>query len=302
LDNLRADLNSVRVFAQVVESGTFRGAAQALGQPKSTVSLRVAKLEDQLGERLLERTTRRLRLTEAGAAYHRRALAALEALREAEQTLSDQRLRPSGHLRVTTTFEGGQFLFAPIFAEYVRRYPEVELVVVLADRHVDLIEEGIDVAIRSGALADSGLVARRLRIPGTLRYYASPAYLAARGTPRRPRDLERHDCLIMTGQREPRVWKFGSGKKPALVKVRARAEANSFVVVGEFAKAGLGIACMPVYVAAAAVASGALVSVLDRYVRASGPAHAVYPSARHLSPKVRALLELLDEVADSIRV
>jgi DNA-binding transcriptional LysR family regulator len=302
VDNLRADLNSVRIFAQVVESKTFRAAARALGLPKSTVSLRVAKLEDQLGERLLERTTRRLRLTDAGAVYHARVLSALEALRDAEQTLSDQRLRPSGRLRVTATLEGGQFLFAPIFAEYARRFPEVELSVVLADRQIDLIEEGIDVAIRSGPLADSGLVAHRLRVPGGMGYYASPAYLAARGVPRRPRDLERHDCLIMSGQREPRVWQFSVGKKALPVSVRPRAEANSFVVVGEFAKAGLGIARMPAYVASASVASGALVSVLDRYLAiAPGPLHAIYPSARHLSPKVRALLELLDELGERVR-
>jgi DNA-binding transcriptional LysR family regulator len=298
LDNLRADLNAVRVFAQVVEAKTFRGAARALGIPKSTVSVRIARLEDQLGERLLERTTRRLRLTEAGFAYHRRALAALETLRDAEQALSDQRLHPSGRLCVSATYEGGQFLFAPLFAEYARRYPAVKLSVVLADRRVDLIEEGIDVALRSGALPDSGLVARRLRIPGSMRYYASPAYLAARGTPRRPRDLASHDCLIMTGQSEPRVWKFSVGKKVVAVTVRPSAEANSFVVAGELAKAGLGIARLPAYVATKVFGHDALRPVLDAFVpESTGALHAVYPSARHLSPKVRAFLELLDEHA-----
>jgi DNA-binding transcriptional LysR family regulator len=298
LDNLRADLNSVRVFAQVVESKTFRAAARALGMPKSTVSFRVAQLEDQLGERLLERTTRSLRLTDAGAAYHRRALAALEALEDAERVLSDQKSQLSGRLRVTATVEGGQFLLAPLFAEYARRYPLVELDVFLADRHVDLIEEGVDLAIRGGSLPDSSFVARRLSVPHALRVYASPSYLKARGTPRKPRDLEAHDCLVMTGQSQPTRWPFSVAGKPVTVAVRPRAQANSFVVIRELASAGLGIARLPEKIAEPAVIAGSLRSLLDPFVHdaKSGGLHAVYPSARHLSPKVRALLELLEEL------
>jgi DNA-binding transcriptional LysR family regulator len=183
MDNLKADLQAVRLFVQVVDSKTFRAAAEALGVPKSTVSLRVAQLEDQLGERLLERTTRRLRLTDAGAAYYQSAIAALEALRDAERTLADRRSRPAGRLRVTTTIEGGQYVFAPLFAEYLRRYPEVELEVFLTDRRVDLIEEGVDLALRGGELPDSGFIAHRLKLRGSFGYYASPAYLNSSGTP-----------------------------------------------------------------------------------------------------------------------
>lgn len=293
--NLKADLQAVRVFVQVVDSKTFRGAAEALGVPKSTVSLRVAQLEDQLGERLLERTTRRLRLTDAGAVYYRSAIAALEELRDAERTLSDRKSQPAGKLRVTTTIEGGQFTFAPIFAEYLRRYREVELEVMLTDRRVDLIEEGVDVALRGGELPDSGLVAHRLKLPGSLRCYASPHYLKARGTPRHPRDLEHHDCLVMSAQRDPTAWKFSVDGRASVVQVRPRALANSFVVLGEFAKAGLGIALMPSAVAAGLVQTNALRQVLAAFGPATTVLHAVYPSARHLSAKVRALLDLLDE-------
>lgn len=300
MDNLKADLQAVRLFVQVVDSRTFRAAAQSLGVPKSTVSLRVAQLEDQLGERLLERTTRRLRLTDAGAAYYRSAVTALEALRDAERTLSERQSRPSGRLRVTTTIEGGQFTFAAVFAEYLRRYPEVELDVFLTDRRVDLIEEGVDLAIRSGQLPDSGLVARRLKLKGALRCYASPHYLEARGKPRHPRELERHDCLVMSGQREPLAWRFSVAGRASVFRVRARAVANSFVVLGEFANAGLGIAMMPSAVAADWVEAGALREVLRAFVPATGLFHAVYPSARHLSAKVRALLDLLDELGPSL--
>ncbi|HEX2669330.1 MAG TPA: LysR substrate-binding domain-containing protein [Polyangiaceae bacterium] len=298
MDNLRADLNSVRVFAQVVESKNFRAAARALGMPRSTVSFRVAQLEDQLGERLLERTTRSLRLTDAGAAYHRRALGALEALQEAERTLSDQKSQISGKLRVTATVEGGQFLLAPLFAEYARRYPLVELDVFLADRQVDLIEEGVDLAIRAGALPDSSFVARRLGVPHGLRVYASPGYLKAHGTPRRPRDLANRDCLIMTAQSQPRRWPFTVARKPVSITVKARAQANSFVVIRELACRGLGIARLPLPIAQPAVDAGNLLPLLDAFAQPAkgGGLHAVYPSARHLSAKVRALLDLLEEL------
>jgi DNA-binding transcriptional LysR family regulator len=296
MDNLKADLQAVRLFVQVVDSKTFRAAGEALGVPKSTVSLRVAQLEDQLGERLLERTTRRLRLTDAGAAYYQSALAALEALRDAERTLADRRSRPAGRLRVTTTIEGGQYIFAALFAEYLRRYPEVELEVFLTDRRVDLIEEGVDVAFRGGDLPDSGLVAHRLKRGSSLGYYASPAYLKARGTPRHPRELERHACLVMSGRREPLSWTFSAGGRASVVKVQPRAHANSFVVLGEFAKAGLGIAMLPTPIAAPWVAAGALREVLAPFAPPLPPMHAIYPSARHLSAKVRALLDLIDEL------
>lgn len=292
------DLNGIRLFVQVVESGTFREAARVLGVPKSTVSLRVSQLEDRLGERLLERTTRQLRLSDAGAAYYRSAQAALEILREAGRAVNDRKAAPSGRLCVTTTIEGGQFTFAHIFAEYVRRYPDVRLEVLLADRQVDLIDEGIDVAIRWGSLPDSGFVAHRLRIAGSLRCYASPSYLRKHGTPRVPRELSRHACLVMTGKAAPLVWPFHDGSRSLSIQVVPRATANSFVVIGEFAKAGLGIARMPSSLAQPAVASGTLREVLGPFVpNDGGPLHAIYPSARHLSTKVRALLALLDEHA-----
>jgi DNA-binding transcriptional LysR family regulator len=293
---LRADPEATRVFVQVVESKSFRAAARVLGMPKSTVSFRVATLEEQLGERLLERTTRRLRLTDAGALYHQRAQSALETLQEAERALSDRKAAPSGRLCVTATIEGGQFTLAPVFAEYARRYPGVELEVILADRRVDLIEEGVDVAIRGGALPDSTFVARRLPSLGAMGCYASPEYLKAHGTPERPRDLVRHACLVMTSQSEPLVWQFEVNGKPSAVRVRPRARANSFVVLAEFAKAGLGIARMPAVIAKDALASRALRPLLEAFLpQAWGGWHAVYPSARHLSPKVRALLELLEQ-------
>jgi DNA-binding transcriptional LysR family regulator len=291
---LHADLNAVSTFAKVVELKSFRAAAAALGMPKSSVSRKIAELEDVLGARLLERTTRRLRLTDAGHAYYLRVTPALDALGEAQRALEDASAKPSGRLKLTMTVEGGHTLLGPILDEYLVKYPDVQLQVELVDRRVDLVEEGFDLAIRVGALPDSTLVCRKLGSPGNLHVYVSPSYIKARGTPRHPRELAEHDCLIMSAQSAPGTWTFRDRRKPLPVKVRARAEANSFLLLRELAIAGHGLARLPKYFALEALERGALVAVLDAFLPEPLSWHAVYPSSRNLSPKVRALVELLE--------
>jgi DNA-binding transcriptional LysR family regulator len=285
-----ADLNAVGCFAKVVELSSFRAAAAALGMPKSTVSRRVADLEDTLGTRLLERTTRRLRLTDAGRAYHQRIGPALDALREAELALEEQSAEPAGRLKLTMTVEGGQTLLGPILSEYLALCPKVELQIVLLDRRVDLVEEGFDVAIRAGVLPDSSLIARRLGSPGHLRLYGSAAYLKRHGTPRHPRELAAHRCMVMTGQSSPSTWAFEQRGKPLSIKVKPYVEANSFTLLSQLIAAGHGIARLPDYM----TGEHELCSILDEFAPPPLPWHAVYPSSRHLSPKVRALVELLE--------
>jgi DNA-binding transcriptional LysR family regulator len=287
------DLNAVSCFAKVVEVESFRAAAAALGVPKSTVSRKVSELEDALGTRLLERTTRRLRLTETGKAYHQRISPALDALREAEHVVEAQNAKPSGRLKLTMTVEGGQTLLPPVLSEYLLAHPDVHLQVELTDRRVDLIEEGFDLAIRAGELGDSTLVARKLGGKGCLRVYGSPSYLATCRAPRHPRELVEHRCLIMTAQRTPLVWSFERRGKPLPIKVRAYAEANSFIVLRELAVAGHGIARLPEHIAVQA-APGQLCELLSGFSPTPLPWHVVYPSSRHLSPKVRSLVQLLE--------
>jgi DNA-binding transcriptional LysR family regulator len=289
-----ADLNAVTCFAKVVELESFRAAGAALGVPKSTVSRKVAELEDALGTRLLERTTRRLRLTEAGRTYHQRVVPALDALGEAERALEEQSAEPSGSLKLTMTVEGGQMLLGPILAEYLTRYPQVRLQVELMDRRVDLVEEGFDLAIRAGALADSSLIARRFGTPRGLRIYGSERYLSEHGTPKHPRDLVNHRCMVMTGQSAPLAWKFQQRGKPLSIKLRPYVEANSFVLLGELVARGHGIARLPDYMAGELAKTHALRSILDSFAPPPMPWHAVYPSSRNLSPKVRALVDLLE--------
>jgi DNA-binding transcriptional LysR family regulator len=294
------DLNAVTAFAKVVELKSFRAAAGALGIPKSTVSRKVAELEDALGARLLERTTRSLRLTDAGKAYHARVCPALDALGEAERAVEEQNAKPSGRLKLSMTVEGGQTLLGPILGELMTLYPDVQVDVELLDRRVDLIEEGFDLAIRAGMLTDSSLIAKKLGTPGCLHVFASPAYLKARGTPQHPQELSGHDCLIMSAQSTPTAWTFKDKRKPITVKVRVRSEANSFMLLRELAVAGHGLVRLPRYLAAEALARGELVSVLGRFLPDAMPWHAVYPSARNLSPKVRALVALLERHFASI--
>jgi DNA-binding transcriptional LysR family regulator len=289
-----SDLNAVNVFVHIVQHQSFRAAALSLGVPKSTLSRKLAELEDQLGARLLERTTRRLRLTDAGEAYFRRASPALDALREAQRTLEELGGEPSGPLRLTMSVEGGQALLGPVLADYVKRYPKVELQVELLDRRVDLIEEGFDLAIRAGALGDSSLIAKKLGSPGNLRVYASPAYLSRRGVPRHPRELPNHDCLLMSAQSTPHVWTFRVKGKTASVKLAGRSRANSFTILRELAIADHGLTRLPHYLAQPSVDAGLLKSVLDAFAPEPMPWHVLYPSSRHLSPKVRALVELLE--------
>ncbi len=286
-----ADLNSVAAFAGVLEAGTFRGAAKALRVPRSTVSRRIAELEDQLGVRLLERTTRSIRLTDAGAAYHRQVAPALEALREAERALCTGQAAPSGRLRISAPDGFGEGKLADVLSEYIRLYPAVELEVDFTNRRVDLLAEGIDLAIRAGPLADSSLIARRLGRPQRALLHASPAYLRKRGTPRRVDDLTRHDCLLLTGSR---FWHLRRHGRIAEVPVRVRASVGNLELLRALALAGLGIARLPEHMGVAAVQEGALRTVLDSVAPPAIPLHAIYPSARHLPVKVRAFLELLE--------
>lgn len=293
MDNRYADLNAVVAYVHVVEQRSFRGAAAVLGVPKSTVSLKVAQLEDRLGTRLLERTTRRLRLTEAGEAYFRRTAPALDALREADVAVADLRRQPSGRLRLTTTVEFGQTQLPAVIDAYLQRYPDVEVEVELGHRAVDLIQDGFDLAIRSGPLPDSTLIARALP---SVRYrlFASPAYLRQRGEPRRPEALGDHACLTMSGHRAPARWEFRDGRRAITVEVRGRVAVNHLLVVRDLAIAGHGIARLPEPIGDVEVAAGRLRPVLARFAPPPYPWHAVYPSARHVSPKVIAFIELLD--------
>lgn len=286
------DLNDVMVFLRIAEDGSFTAAARGLGVPKSTVSRKLAALEERLGARLVERTTRRLRLTEAGTLLLERVRRIAVALDEAQAAVAELQDRPKGTLRLTAPIDIGQGWLAPIIADFVRDFPEVRVDVELNNRVVDLLAEGFDVAIRAGKLVDSSLVARRLA-SSHMALFAAPSYLAARAAPATPADLADHDLLLFRAPRFATTWTLERGSERVQMEVTSRFSANDFAMLREATAAGLGVGMLPDVSAAAAVRAGRLEQVLPGWTLGEGQVSAVYPSSRHASATLRAFLEHL---------
>jgi len=294
-----SDPRGIHAFLAVVEEGSFRAAARVLDLPKSTVSQRVAELEQQLGVRLLARTTRTVRLTDIGASFRADVLPAMEALRHAEARVTALQATPTGQLRVTAPFEFGQHLFGRVLARFGEACPQVRVTLDLLDRHVNLVEEGYDLALRVGPLQESTLIARRIGSRQRMGIYASASYLQAHDRPETPAELSDHRCLVMTGAREPTVWPFVDGRRQRRVTVAAYMAANSFVVLAQLARAGLGIARMPSRYFVADPEP--LEELLEPFAPPARDAYAVYPGGRFVSPALREMLRVVTEEADCVQ-
>ncbi len=286
------DLNAALVLVRVVQAGSFRGAARALAMPKTTVSRKVAELEEQLGVQLLQRTTRSLALTDAGAAFVEEAEAAIARLEAAEAAVTELHAEPRGKLRVTTTIPLGEQFLAPIVADFLEAYPAVEVLLHLTDRTVDLVTERFDVAIRAGELPDSSLVGKLVGMSHQ-RVVASRAYLDRSGTPQRPSELASHACLrfTKTGTAVRTTWPFRQGKRVVDVPVGGRLVSDDFVVLRTAAERGLGIARVPNAVVHEALRKGRLVSVLDAFAPPPTPLHLLHAGAGRLPSRTRAFLD-----------
>ncbi|MBK6806810.1 MAG: LysR family transcriptional regulator [Betaproteobacteria bacterium] len=290
-------LQAITAFVTVVEAGSFARAAQRLDASVSAVSRHVAELEAHLDARLLNRTTRRLSLTEAGAAFHERCVQLLADLEEAEQGASQGGATPRGTLKLTCPITYGVRVLAPAIAAFVARHAQVRVDVELSDRAVDLVDEGIDLAVRIGAIRSQFLVARRIGSTALV-CCASPHYLARNGTPRTPEDLSRHACLTYEYAPVRNQWRFASpdGSERA-VRVAGPIHANNGRMLVALAAQGAGIALEPDFMVAPDLADGRLVPILDDWTPPAIPIHAAYPSRRHLSAKVRAFVDFLAERA-----
>ena len=281
-------LSSDRMFAAVVEAGSFAGAAQRLGTSSGQASKLVSRLEAELGVRLLHRTTRALAPTEAGRAYYDRLRSLLDEFDALDAEVRDQGRAPRGTVRLTAPLSFGVLRLAPFLAGFARENPLIGLDVQLTDRLVSLVDEGFDLAVRVGRPGDSTLVARKLA-ESRIVTLASPAYLAERGRPRRPGDLSAHDCIIDTNFRDPHRWTFGE----ETVAVSGRLSFSNAGACLSAAEAGLGIASMPDFVAAESLRAGRTVAVLEGVANEPLGIFALTPSGRHLAAKVRVLIDAL---------
>jgi LysR family transcriptional regulator, regulator for bpeEF and oprC len=290
-----ADLRALAIFVKVAERKSFVRAAADLGITQSGVSNAVKRLEEQTGARLLARTTRRVTLTEDGAAFFERCRQALGEIDEAELVLKEARLKPSGNLRIDMSVAFGRLKMVPLLSAFQVEYPDIRLSLTFTDRYIDLIEEGIDVSVRLGVLQDSSLMARRLTA-AQYRLVATPAYFAEHGRPKSLDDLAAHNCLAFTSRdtRLTRDWRFIiAGDEEVTLTPRGNMSFSDGGALCEAACAGYGLAQMHDYYLDHEIARGKLVPVLDKFKPKADPIWLVYPPTRHLTPKVRAFVDFM---------
>lgn len=289
-----SELDDIRGFVAVVETGGFSSAARRLGVSKSIVSRRIARLEEELGTRLLSRTTRGVSPTEAGLEFKARGERILADLAEARDAVARHGARIVGRLRLSLPLSFGIRHVAPLLADLAARHPGLEIDAAYSDRRVDLIAERFDAAIRIGSLPDSSLIARRIA-PITTAIVASPAYLDRHGRPQRPEDLAGHECIIYTGRSDNGAWRFRSGRRWVSVRPEGRVRADSGDAVLATALAGLGIAGLPTFLAAGAIERGELEPLLRDYHLPEAAIYVVRPPGAQVPGKVRVLIDMMVE-------
>jgi DNA-binding transcriptional LysR family regulator len=288
------DLDGIAIFVKVIQAGSFTQAARVLGMPTSTVSAKVSALEKRLGVTLLQRTTRKLRATQAGEAYFHRCVQALEELEAAENELESTRADPAGLLRLTAPVEIGHNLLPALVHAYVNKYPKMTVEVMVTNRVLDLVAEGIDLAIRAGDLKDSGLIARKF-VLGRFTLWASPSYLAKHPAPRHPKELTGHECLEFLPFRNKRI-ELINGRDKVIVAHTGRVAADDFETLRSLAVLGNGIAFLPGFLCAEEANQHKLVRVLPQWHGGGSPVSLVYPAQRFVSPKVRAFIAVAEEI------
>jgi len=290
------DVNAYIVFAKVVEAESFTGAAELLGESKSAVSKQINRLEDSLGIRLLNRTTRRMSLTEAGEIFYERVRRVVEEVEEARLAVTQLQESPRGVLRVNAPLSYGIEHLGPMLPGFMARYPDLKVDVTLIDRRVDLIDEGVDVAIRIGVLSDTSLIARKLT--GYRRIItAAPAYWAKHGKPATPQELAAHNCLTYAYLSGGRSWRFREPDGQQVdVAVAGNLTANNGEMLAQAAIHGHGVTWLPQFICGPGLAQGDLEPVLEDYELEPVGVFAVFPHTRNLSTKVRVFVDYCAEV------
>jgi DNA-binding transcriptional LysR family regulator len=288
-------IEGLPVFVRTVREGSFSAAARALDLTPSAVSKQIGRLEDRLSVRLFNRTTRRLSLTEEGAAFYERASRILADLEDAAEAVSSHKAMPRGRLRVTLPTAFGILHLLPALPTFAARHPQVTLEIDLNDRFVNMIEEGFDLALRIGEMQDSSLIGRRLAANRRV-LAAAPAYLAERAAPRRPEDLGDHNCLIYTYRAQRHDWHLVNERgREKVVSVAGNLETNNPMMLRAAALAGFGVVMLPLWIIGPDIREGRLTQVLPDWHWPDSAIQVVYPPGRHLSAKVRSFVDFLVE-------
>lgn len=291
-------MHSMAVFRRVVEAKSFSAVARETNMSQSTVSKHIAALEERLGTKLLNRSTRSLKLTEAGKEYYHHCIRILNDFQEAEASVGRGKIKPTGTLRISTSATFGRTYLLPHLKEFFETYPNINIELLFDDDYVDLVKAGIDLAIRIGPLADSTLIARKIGSSPRV-VVASPEYLVKHGRPRKPADLIKHSCLVYTLQKSPDLWYFNSTQEgDESIRVSGRLKASSPDAVCDATIKGLGISIVCEWHAREYIETGALNIILPDYRPTTYDIHAVYPERRFVPQKVKRMIEFLTAKVD----
>jgi len=285
---------AMKVFVRIIQMGSFTAVAAEMSMTQSSISKKIAALEATLGATLFTRSNRQILLTEVGANYYERCLSILSELEEAEAQTKDYTLKPKGNLRVNVPVAFGRIHVTPYLPEFMKTYPDIKVELNFLDRKIDLLNDGFDLVVRIGHLADSNLVARKLgESPRVI--VASPEYLKNHGIPKGIDDLKQHQCLVYSNLSTMNIWHFGHKDKEVRIQVEALMQSNSSDAILECALSGLGISVLPNWLIQPHLDAGTLISVLDDYVPTRFPINAVYPQNHYTPLKVRSFINFIKE-------
>jgi len=287
-------LVAMRTFVRVVQTGNFSAAAREQNSSQANVSKRVSGLESLLGVKLLTRTSREISLTEVGSEYYEKCLAILAELDEADAAVRSETASPKGTLKVAAPIAIARLILAPLMKSFIAKYPEIKVDIAASDAHVDLIAQGIDIAIRAKKLEDSSLIARHL-LDNPMLLVAAPEYLKNYGTPSTPEELQHHNCIVYSLLSSINVWHFTKDGKEISVPVKGSFQSNNGDTNLEVALSGLGITQLPIWMVDSYLRSGQLVQILTDYKGMSIPLNAIYPQNRYVPLKVRCFIDFLKE-------
>lgn len=294
-------LSAMRAFVRVVQTGSFSATGREMNTTQTTISKKVAALESKLGVKLLTRSSRDHALTPVGAEYYEQCVAILGELDEAEARARSEVASPRGVIRIAAPVAFGRLVIAPMISEFFALYPEIKVDLSLSDRHVDLISDGIDLAIRARKLEDSTLVARHL-FNNPMILLASPGYLVQHGEPQEPTDLKRHNCLVFSNLKSINVWQFSRDGKEFTVPVKGNFQSDNGDVLLEVALSGGGLVQLPNWMVDEHINTGRLQQVLGEYSGQNLPFNAIYPQTRYVPLKVRCFIDFMKrKLVDSNR-